>query len=106
MGGIIREEEIILTTEGTLIMEDTLTMEDTQIMVDSQTTMDTLIMEGIPIMGAIQVTMLIVGNCNPSLVEVDHLGLMMTAILRLPLKGDNNIHFRTFVMNFNSTQMC
>merc|ERR1712062_502081 len=120
MGGIIREEEIIptmedtQTTEDTLIMEctlimdtrimeDTLITEDTQIMVDTQTTMDTLIMEDIPIMGAIQVTMLIVGNCNPSLVEVDHLGLMMTAILPSPLKGDNNIYFRTFVMKFDST---
>merc|ERR1719464_668096 len=87
-------------------MEDTLIMEDTPIMVDIQTTMDTLIMEDIPITEVIQVTMLIVGNCNPSLVEVEHLGLMMTAIPQSPLKGDNNIHFRTFVMKFNSTQMC
>merc|ERR1712150_329534 len=105
MGGIIREEEITLTMvvsqimedtrimEDTLITEDTLTMEDTQIMVDTQTTMDTLIMEDIPIMEAIQVTMLIVGNYNPSLVEVEHLGLM-TAIPQSPLKGDNNFHFR------------
>merc|ERR1712150_75607 len=100
MGGIIREEEIIPT------MEDTLTMEDTQIMVDTQTTMDTLIMEDIPIMEVIQVTMLIVGNCNPSLVEVEHLGLMMTAILPSPLKRDKNIPFRTFVMTFNSTETC
>merc|ERR1712183_1109871 len=122
--GITRAEEIIATMEGTqttadtqttvgiqattdtLIMEDTPIMEDTlitegtQIMGDTQTTMDTLIMEDILI------TMLIVGNCNPSLVEVEHLGLMMTAIPQSPLKGDNNIHFRTFVMKFNSTQMC
>merc|ERR1712020_226728 len=107
--GIIREEEIIPTMEGiqtttdtlimgdTLIMEGTLIMEDTQIMVDTLTTMDTLIMEDIAIMEAIQVTMLIVGNCNPSLVEVEHLGLMIV-IPQSPLKGDNNIHFRTFVM--------
>merc|ERR1712061_603280 len=98
--------------EDTLIMEDTRITEGTQIMEDTQTTMDTLIMEDIPIMEviqvteAIQVTMLIVGNCNPSLVEVEHLGLMMTAIPQSPLKGDENIHFRTFVMKFNSTQMC
>merc|ERR1712183_1159433 len=102
--GITRAEEIIPTMEGiqttadTLIMEDTPIMEDTlitegtQIMGDTQTTMD------IPITEVIQVTMLIVGNCNPSLVEVEHLGLMMTAIPQSPLKGDNNIHFRTFVM--------
>merc|ERR1739842_122166 len=57
---------------------------------DTQTTMDTLIMEDIPITEVIQVTMLIVGNCNPSLVEVEHLGLMMTAILPSPLKGDKD----------------
>merc|ERR1712223_876475 len=96
---------------ATLIIEDTLIMEDTQIMVDTQTTMDTqtimdtLIMEDIPITEVIQVTMLIVGNYNPSLVEVEHLGLMMAVILPSPLKGDNNTHFRTFVMTFNSTQM-
>merc|ERR1712001_679343 len=94
------------TTTDTLIMEDTQIMVDTQIMGDTQTTMDTLIMEDIPITEVIQVTVLIVGNCNPSLVEVEHLGLMMTAIPQSPLKGDNNIHFRTFVMKFNSTQMC
>merc|ERR1719412_2512195 len=44
---------------------------------DTQTTMDTLMMEDIPIMEAIQVTILIVGNCNPSLLEVEHLGLMI-----------------------------
>merc|ERR1712043_146734 len=119
MGGIIREEEITLTmvvsqttedtriTEDTLMMEDTLIMEGTQIMVDTlttmdtQTTMDTLIMEDIPITEVIQVTVLIVGNCNPSLVEVEHLGLMIV-IPRSPLTGDNNFHFRTFVMKFNS----
>merc|ERR1711953_495970 len=95
-----------LIMEDTQIMEDTLITEGTQIMGDTQTTMDTLIMEDIPITEVIQVTMLIVGNCNPSLVEVEHLGLMMTEILPSPLKGDNNIHFRTFVMTFNSTQMC
>merc|ERR1712203_80829 len=87
-----------LIMEGTLIMEDTQIMVDTLTTMDTQTTMDTLIMEDIPIMEAIQVTMLIVGNCNPSLVEVEHLGLRMTAIPQSPLKGDNNIHFRTFVM--------
>merc|ERR1712061_962754 len=86
--------------------EDTLIMEDTQIMVDTQTTMDTQIMEDIPITGVIQVTVLIVGNCNPSLVEVEHLGLMMTAILPSPLKGDENIHFRVCVLKFVSTQKC
>merc|ERR1712203_254543 len=112
MGVGIQTTTTTLIMEDTLIMEVTLIMEDTQIMVDTlttmdtQTTMDTLIMEDIPITGAIQVTMLIVGNCNPSLVEVEHLGLMMTAIPQSPLKGDNNIHFRTFVMTFNSTQMC
>merc|ERR1712154_629932 len=97
--GIIREEEVIptmedtqttvgiqamvgiQTTTGTLIMEDTPIMEDTRIM------------EDIPIMEVIQVTMLIVGNCNPSLVEVEHLGLMMTAIVPSHLKGDDKIHF-------------
>ena len=94
------------TTTATLIMEDTLITEDTQIMVDTQTTMDTLIMEDIPITEVIQVTMLIVGNCNPSLVEVEHLALMMTEILPSPLKGDENIHFRVCVMKFVSTQTC
>merc|ERR1719510_2369375 len=107
---LIMEDSLIMEDtpimEDTLITEDTLTMEDTQIMVDTQTTMDTLIMEDIPTTEVIQVTMLIVGNCNPSLVEVEHLGLMMTAIPQSPLKGDNNIHFRTFVMTFNSTLMC
>merc|ERR1712066_825166 len=64
--------------------------------------MDTLIMEDIPITEVIQVTMQIVGHCNPSLVEVEHLGLMMTAIPQSPLKRDKNIPFRTFVMTFNS----
>merc|ERR1712110_518667 len=104
--GIIMEEEIIPTMEDTQTTADTQIMVDTQTTMDIQTTMDTLIMEDIPITVVIQVTMLIVGNCNPSLVEVDHLGLMMTAILPSPLKGDNNIHFRTFVMKFDSTQMC
>merc|ERR1711953_259790 len=94
------------TTGGIQTTTDTLIMEDIQIMVDIQATMDTLIMEDIPIMEVIQVTMLIVGNYNPSLVEVEHLGLMMAVILPSPLKGDNNIHFRTFVMTLNSTQMC
>merc|ERR1711953_900164 len=104
--GIIREEEIIPT------MEDTQTTVDTQTTGGIQTTTDTLIMEDTPIMEdiliveVIQVTMLIVGNYNPSLVEVEHLGLMMAVILPSPLKGDNNIHFRTFVMTLNSTQMC
>merc|ERR1712183_387354 len=110
--GIIREEEIIPTMEGTqttadtqtttatLIMGDTLIMEDTLIMVD------TLIMEDIPITEVIQVTVLIVGNCNPSLVEVEHLALMMTEILPSPLKGDETIHFRVCVMKFVSTQKC
>merc|ERR1712183_531774 len=101
--GITRAEEIIPTMEGTQ------TTADTQTTVGIQATTDTLIMEDTPIMEdtliteGIQVTMLIVGNCNPSLVEVEHLGLMMTAIPQSPLKGDNNIHFRTFVMTFNST---
>merc|ERR1712186_212813 len=67
---------------------------------DTQTTMDT------PIMVIIQVTVLIVGNCNPSLVEVEHLALMMTQILPSPLKGDENIHFRVCVLKFVSTQTC
>merc|ERR1712043_79126 len=97
--------EDILIMEDILTMEDTQTTMDTQSIMDTQTTMDTLILEDIPITEVIQVTMLIVGNCNPSLVEVEHLGLMMTAIPQSPLKGDNNIRFRTFVMKFNSTQM-
>merc|ERR1712088_644037 len=101
---LIMEDTQIM--EDTLIMENTLIMVDTQTTMGTQTTMDTLIMEDIPIMEAIQVTMLIVGNCNPSLVEVEHLGLMMTSIPQSPLKGDEIIHFRTFVMKFNSTQMC
>merc|ERR1712088_471413 len=98
--GIIREEEIIPTMEDTLIMEDTHIMVDTQTTMDTQTIMDTLIMEDI------QITVLIVGNCNPSLVEVEHLALMMTEILPSPLKGDENIHFRACVMKFVSTQTC
>merc|ERR1712184_199349 len=96
----------IQATTDTLIMEDTPIMEDTLIMGDTQTTMDTLIMEDIPITGVIQVTVLIVGNCNPSLVEVEHLGLMMTEILPSPLKGGENIHFRVCLMKFVSTQTC
>merc|ERR1712158_70397 len=92
------------TTWDTLIMEDTQIMVDTQTTMDTQTIMDTLIMEDIPITGVIQVTVLIVGNCNPSLVEVEHLALMMTEILPSPLKGDENIHFRVCVMRFVSTQ--
>merc|ERR1711974_198464 len=95
----------IQTTTDALIMEYTLIMVDTLTTMYTQTTMDTLIMEDIPTMEAIQVTMLIVGNCNPSLVEVEHLGLMI-AIPQSPVKGDNNIHFRAFVMTFNSTKMC
>merc|ERR1712088_18736 len=104
--GIIREEEIIPTMEGTQIMEDTQIMVDTQTTMDTQTIMDTLIMEDIPITEVIQLTVLIVGNCNPSLVEVEHLALMMTEILPSPLKGDENIHFRACVMKFVSTQTC
>merc|ERR1712158_151902 len=92
------------TTTATLIMEDTQIMVDTQTTMDTQTIMDTLIMEDIPITEVIQVTVLIVGNCNPSLVEVEHLALMMTEILPSPLKGDENIHVRACVMKFVSTQ--
>merc|ERR1712149_31779 len=98
--------EDTLIMEATLIMEDTQIMEDIQMTVDTQTTMDTLIMEDIPITEVIQVTVLIVGNCNHSLVEVEHLALMMTEILPSPLKGDENIHFRVCVMKFVSTQTC
>merc|ERR1712183_561913 len=101
--GITRAEEIIPTMEGTQTTVGIQATTDTLIMEDTPIMEDTLITEGTQIMGVTQVTMLIVGNCNPSLVEVEHLGLMMTAIPQSPLKGDNNIHFRTFVMTFNST---
>merc|ERR1712020_745229 len=102
----------IQSTTDTLIMEDTLIMADIQTPTDTQTTtgtqtiMDTLIMEDIPITEVIQVTMLIVGNCNPSLAEVEHLGSMVTAIVPSHLKGDDNIHFRVCAMKFVSTQKC